>query len=228
MNEKARNATTKYSYSDLNQAFWRLDLNRFEEIKQQHPLCPVFQKPDITSIVGKKGVRVASGIAEDPLEFVLIRRHLQQGDINPRWQNFLTRLETPDDFGIGLTEVGKREVTATDVAALTEITGHEHAIVILKDNRRVLIDIGSYKGGELPPNTKILLIHSHPDDYGSGMAKLISEDDVDALVYLNQRYSYMVTVDGTVYRFTMNTSPNSVGEVVRKLRSHSGWVKPDD
>ena len=225
MNGKSRNATTKYTCNDLNQAAKRLEIYCFEKIKQQPPLCLVSQKPDITAIVGnKKGVRVASGVAEDPSEFVL---SLRQGEITPRWQNFLARLASQDDFGIGLTEVGKREVTATDLAALTKITGHEHAIVILKDNRRVLIDIGSYKGGELPPNTKILLIHSHPDDYGSGMAKWISEDDVDALVYLNQRYSYMVTVDGTVYRFTMHTSPNNVGEVVRELR-YSGWVKPDD
>ena len=225
MNGKSRNATTKYTCNDLNQAAKRLEIYCFEKIKQQPPLCLVSQKPDITAIVGnKKGVRVASGVAEDPSEFVL---SLRQGEITPRWQNFLARLASQDDFGIGLTEVGKREVTATDLAALTKITGHEHAIVILKDNRRVLIDIGSYKGGELPPNTKILLIHSHPDDYGSGMAKWISEDDVDALVYLNQRYSYMVTVDGTVYRFTMHTSPNNDGEVVRELR-YSGWVKPDD
>jgi hypothetical protein len=59
------------------------------------------------------------------------------------------------------------------------------------------------------------------------MAKVISEDDIDALVYLNQRYSYMVTVDGTVYRFTKSTSPNTVGTVVRELR-YSGWVKPED
>jgi hypothetical protein len=59
------------------------------------------------------------------------------------------------------------------------------------------------------------------------MAKWISQDDVDALVDLNQRYSYMVTVDGTVYRFTKNTIPNSVGKVVRE-RKFSGWGKPDD
>jgi hypothetical protein len=183
-----------------------------------------FPQKSADSIVDKKGVRVASGVAEDPLEFVL---SLRQGEITPRWQNFLARLAVQDEFGIGLAEVGKREVTATDLAALTKLTGHEHAIVILKDNRRVLVDMGSYKGGELPHNTKLLLIHSHPDDYGSGMAKVISEDDIDALVYLNQRYSYMVTVDGTVYRFTKSTSPNSVGTVVRELR-YSGWVKPED
>ena len=224
MNEKARNTTTKYTCNPLNQASKRLDIDCFEEIKQQPPLFPVSQKPDITAIKGKKGVRVASGVAEDPSEFF---HSLRQGESTPRWQNFRERLASQDDFGIGLTEVGKREVTATDLAALTKITGHEHAIVILKDNRRVLIDIGSYKGGELPPNTKILLIHSHPYDYRSGTAKWISQEDVDALVHLHQRYSYMVTVDGTVYRFTRNTSPNSVGKVVRELRC-SGWVRPDD
>ncbi|EDX70611.1 hypothetical protein MC7420_5986 [Coleofasciculus chthonoplastes PCC 7420] len=103
------------------------------------------------SQVGKKGVRVASGVAENPSEFVRIR----QGEITQRWQDFLARLAAQDDFGIGLAEVGKREVTATDLAALTALTGYEYAIVILTDNRRVLINMGSYKGGELPPNTKI-------------------------------------------------------------------------
>ncbi len=125
-----------------------------------------------------------------------------------------------------MAEVGKREVTATDLAELTTLTGCEHAIVILTDNRRVLINMGSYKGGELPPNTKILLMHSHPDDHGTGMAKFISEDDVNALVYLNQRYSYMVTVDGTVYRFTRDTPSCSVARIVRELK-YSGWVKPE-
>ncbi|MEQ8755586.1 MAG: hypothetical protein RID09_18995 [Coleofasciculus sp. G1-WW12-02] len=174
------------------------------------------------SRVGQKGVRVASGVAENPSEFVRIR----QGEITQRWQDFLARLAAQDDFGIGLAEVGKREVTATDLAALTALTGYEHAIVILTDNRRVLINMGSYKGGELPPNTKILLMHSHPDDHGTGMAKFISEDDVNALVYLNQRYSYMVTVDGTVYRFTRDTPSCSVARIVRELK-YSGWVKPE-
>ncbi|MFP4412565.1 hypothetical protein [Coleofasciculus sp.] len=175
------------------------------------------------SRVGQKGVRVASGVAENPSEFVSIRR---QGEITPRLQNFVDRLDAQDDFGTGLAEVGKREVTATDLAALTALTGYEYAIVILTDNRRVLINMGSYKGGELPPKTKILLMHSHPDDHGTGMAKFISEDDVNALVYLNQRYSYMVTVDGTVYRFTRDTPSCSVARIVRELR-YSGWVEPE-
>ncbi|MFW5665249.1 MAG: hypothetical protein ACOC2Z_06795, partial [Coleofasciculus sp.] len=89
---------------------------------------------------------------------VSIRR---QGEITPRLQNFVERLAAQDDFATGLTEVGKREVTPTDLAALTTLTGCEYAIVILTDNKRVLINMGSYKGGELPPNTKILLMHSH-------------------------------------------------------------------
>jgi len=175
------------------------------------------------SQVGKQGVHVASGVAENPSEFIDRRR---QSEITPRLQNFLDRLAAQDDFGIGLAEVGKREVTATDLADLTYLTEKEHAIVILTDNRRVLINTGSYKGGELPPNTKILLMHSHPDDHGTGMTKFISEDDVNALGHLNQRYSYMVTVDGTVYRFTRDTPSCSVARIVRELK-YSGWVKPE-
>lgn len=171
-----------------------------------------------------KTASIASGVAENPLEFTLIRR---SGDVSERHQEFLHRLAVKDNLGKGLAEIGKREVTATDLAVLTFITGREYAIVILKDNKRVLVDVGSYKGGSLPPNTKILVMHSHPDDYGSGMAKFISEPDVDALIFLNQRYSYMVTVDGTIYRFTQNTIPNTVGEVVREL-SYSGWINPQN
>jgi hypothetical protein len=73
-------------------------------------------------------------------------------------------------------------------------------------------------------NTKRLLMHSHPDDRGSGMAKFISPEDVEAIVALGQRYSYMVTVDGTVYKFTQATSPYTIGEVVRKFHPVHGWV----
>lgn len=97
-------------------------------------------------------------------------------------------------------------------------------MVILNDGKRQLVRLGSYKGGTLPANTKRLLMHSHPDDYGSGMAKLISEADVEAIVTLGQKYSYMVTIDGTVYRFTTTTIPFSVGEVVRRFHPLLGWV----
>ncbi len=51
------------------------------------------------SRVGKQGVHVASGVAENPSEFVRIRR---QGEITPRQQDFIERLAAQDDFGIGL------------------------------------------------------------------------------------------------------------------------------
>ena len=43
-------------------------------------------------------------------------------------------------------------------------------------------------------------------------------------VRLKQEYSYMVTVDGTVYKFTTKTIPMSIGEVVRQLHPIHGWV----
>jgi len=164
------------------------------------------------------GPDVRSGVPEDPGPV------LRGGTLDARQQELLERLAKADEWGPGVAKIGKREVTATDLAALTKHTGREHAMVILKDNTRVLVDLGSYKGGSLPANTKTLLMHAHPEDYGSGMAKFISKQDVDALLFLNQRYSYMVTVDGTVYRFTMNTTPNTVGEVVRKFHPVLGWV----
>lgn len=90
----------------------------------------------------------------------------------------------------------------------------------------MLVRLDSYKGGQLPPNTKRLLMHAHPDDGGSGMAKFISEQDVEALVTLGQKYSYMVTVDGTVYRFTNKTIPLTIGDVVRRFHPMHGWVQP--
>lgn len=137
------------------------------------------------------------------------------------------RLEVgSDDLGPGLLKVGKREVTATDLAVLTRDSGHEHAVVILRDNTRVLVDMGSYSGGTLPEGTKTLLMHSHPHDWGTGASKLISSQDVQALLLLNQRYSYMVTTDGTVYRFTLDTVPNTVGDIVRQFHPVLGWVNP--
>jgi hypothetical protein len=67
-------------------------------------------------------------------------------------------------------------------------------------------------------------MHSHPDDRGSGMSKFISKEDVEALIILNQKYSYMVMIDGTVYRFTHNTVPYTVGEVVRRPHPIHIWV----
>jgi hypothetical protein len=172
---------------------------------------------------GTPAPRIASGVSEDPLEFSLIQRGRQ--DINPRHQDFLDRLASQDSMGAGLTEVAAREVTATDLAVLTEYTGLEHALVMLDDGKRVLAQMDSYKGGNLPADTKTLLMHSHPNDGGSGLARFISAEDVDALNALNQRYSYMVTVDGSVYRFTQETMPNTVGEMVRTL-DYSGWTQP--
>jgi hypothetical protein len=160
--------------------------------------------------------RIASGVKEEPWPL------LRGGQLDERQQGFLTKLAE----GGGMMKIDKRTVSATDLAALTKHTGREHAVVILKDGSRALLDMGSYKGGTLPQSTKLLLMHSHPEDYGSGMAKFISPEDVDALKYLNQRYSYMVTADGTVYKFTQNTAPLSIGEVVREFHPMRGWINP--
>jgi hypothetical protein len=164
--------------------------------------------------------RVASGTPEPPEPL------LPGGTLAPRQADLLTRLGAADELGAGLLEVGRREVTATDLAALTRHTHREFALVILRDNRRVLVDMGSYRGGALPPNTRTLLMHSHPTDWGSGMSRFVSQEDVEALLMLNQRYSYMVTVDGTVYRFTFETVPMTVGEIVRRFHPILGWVRP--
>jgi hypothetical protein len=153
---------------------------------------------------------VASGVAEPPDPI------LRGGKLDRRLA----------DATDGTIEIGRREVTATDLAALTRHTRVEHAVVILRGDKRMLVRLDSYKGGQLPPNTKRLLMHAHPDDGGSGMAKFISEQDVEALVTLGQKYSYMVTVDGTVYRFTNKTIPLTIGDVVRRFHPMHGWVQP--
>jgi hypothetical protein len=171
-------------------------------------------------VEAQRPAQVASGVEEDPTPL------MRGEELGARQEDLLGRLAMADEFGAGLAEVGKREVTATDLAALTKHTGREHALVILKNNRRLLVDLGSYKGGVLPENTKTLLMHAHPYDYGTGASRLITEQDVDALLFLNQRYSYMVTVDGTVYRFTMQTAPNSVGDLIRQFHPLKKWVEP--
>jgi hypothetical protein len=152
---------------------------------------------------------------------VTLQPRQDSGHLSARQVELDQRLEHAAE---GMIEIGKREVTATDLAALTKSRGVEHAVVILQDGKRQLIRLGSYKGGTLPANVKRLLMHSHPDDFGSGMAKFISEADVEAIVTLGQKYSYMVTIDGTVYKFTANTIPMSVGEVVRKFHPILGWA----
>ena len=56
------------------------------------------------------------------------------------------------------------------------------------------------------------------------MARFISKEDIEAIVSLKQEYSYMVTVDGTVYKFTTKTIPMSIADVVRELHPYHGWV----
>ncbi|MEO7732694.1 MAG: hypothetical protein ABIY55_17120, partial [Kofleriaceae bacterium] len=164
---------------------------------------------------GRHGPEIKSGVSEppDPL--------LRGGELSARQLELENKLAASADKMI---TIGKREVTATDLAALTRSTGLEHAIVILHDDTRALVQMGSYKGGRLPANTKRLLMHSHPTDWGSGMAKFISAEDIEAIITLKQEYSYMVTVDGTVYKFTTKTMPMSIGEVVRELHPYKGWV----
>jgi Domain of unknown function (DUF4157) len=167
--------------------------------------------------------KVASGVKEDPGQLVDAAK---QGILSLKQQELLNRLAAQDSLGKGLASIGAREVTATDLAALTTVTGREFAIVILNNGQRVLVDMGSYKGGALPVNTKTLLIHSHPSDRGSGMAKFVSKEDVEALIYLGQHYSYIVMVDGSIYKFTASTAPMSIGEVVRQPHPFLGWVSP--
>ncbi len=167
--------------------------------------------------------KVASGVKEDPGQFL---DTVKSSVLSIKQQELLARLLAKDALGRGLAEIGKREVSATDLAALTNVTRREFAIVILKNNQRVLVDTGSYKGGVLPINTKILLMHSHPTDHGSGMAKFVSSEDINALVYLKQLYSYIVTVDGSIYKFSAKTAPMSVGEIVRQPHPLFGWLNP--
>lgn len=171
----------------------------------------------------KEPKRVESGVSEDPLEFVTNTR---ANSLSPRQENFLHRLALEDDVGVGVARVGKREVTPTDLATLTSREGVEFAIVMDSGGQRYLVRGESFKAVDLPEYTHKLLIHSHPNDYGSGVATWISEADIRALAIFQQEYSYMVTVDGRVWRFTRQTAPNGTGELVREL-NYYGWGTPN-
>ena len=164
----------------------------------------------------KKGVSIASGVKEDPGPL------MRGAKLGERLEGFLTAVAS----GGGMMKAGKRTVTATDLAALTKHTGREFALVILKDGSRALVDMGSYKGGQLPVDTKLLLMHSHPHDYDTGVAKWISEADINAIKHFNQQHSYMVTIDGTVYKFTQDTPINSIAEIVREPHPYLIWKNP--
>ncbi|WNG57369.1 LysM peptidoglycan-binding domain-containing protein [Archangium gephyra] len=179
---------------------------------------PTPAKKAASKVDDKKGIPIASGVKEDPGPL------LRGAKLGERLEGFLSTVAA----GGGMMKVGKRVVSATDLAALTKHTGREFALVILKDNTRALVDMGSYKGGQLPVDTKLLLMHSHPYDHGTGVAKWISEADINALKHFNQNHSYMVTVDGTVYKFTPNTPVNSIGEVVREMHPVLGWMNPQN
>ena len=85
--------------------------------------------------------------------------------------------------------------------------------------------MGSYKGGQLPHYTDKILMHTHSFHWGTSQAKLISSQDIDGIILLNQKYSYMVTTEGEIWKFTHNIIPNDVGELVREL-NYYGWFSP--
>jgi hypothetical protein len=75
---------------------------------------------------------------------------LRGGNPSARQVELDKRLEQAAE---GMIEIGKREVTATDLAALTKSRGVEHAVVILQDGKRQLIRLGWYKGAPYPPTS---------------------------------------------------------------------------
>ncbi len=192
---------------------------RLSEHAEKKLVTQVLREHPHPKVAAEAKARIASGVSEPPWSLV------RGGTLSARQQDLVRRLASKTGMGEGYLEIGAREVTATDLAALTKHKGTEHSIVILRDSRRILVDMGSYKGGNLPASTKTLLMHSHPQDQGSGMSKFISERDVEALKILDQQYSYMVTVDGTIYRFTQNTVPMSISEVVRRPHPIYVWVQ---
>lgn len=169
-----------------------------------------------------KRVEIASGVKEDPFDFQMNKRGKE---LTSKQQELLDRLAVNDGLGEHVTKIGKREVTATDLAALTYKEGKEFAIIMDKQGQRYLVKMGSYKGGQLPHYTDRLLMHSHPFDWGTGQAKLISPQDIDGIISLNQKYSYMVTTEGEIWKFTHSTIPNDIGELVREL-NYYGWSNP--
>jgi len=169
-----------------------------------------------------KRIEIASGVKEDPFDFKMNRRNKK---LTSKQQELLDKLAINDGLGENVTKIGKRQVTATDLAALTYKEGKEFAIIMDKQGQRYLVKMGSYKGGQLPHYTDRLLMHSHPYDWGTGQANLISSQDIDGIISLNQKYSYMVTTEGKIWKFTHNTLPNDIGELVREL-NYYGWFNP--
>lgn len=153
---------------------------------------------------------------------------LARGEELPAKQaGLLERVHAADDMGVGVAQVDPGEVGALDLAILTRFhEAHlEYALVRLNDGpRTALVEMGSYRGGSLPPSTDQLLLHSHPPDRGSGMSHFVSREDVEAITMLGQTESYIVLTDGTVYRFTPDTPPGTIGELVREVHAYYGWV----
>ena len=129
-----------------------------------------FRSPEMVDAHNGNGnAQISNGMKDDPAEHVF---NGKTGDVSAKQQDLMDRLAQSDDMGPGMTKIGSREVTPSDLAALTRQTGREHAIIMTKDGQRILMDMGSYKGGGLPSVTHRLLMHSHPDDFGSGAAKM--------------------------------------------------------
>jgi hypothetical protein len=191
--------------------FWTLLKNKFG-----------VKAPVSKTLPGRQPVKIASGVKDEPGDFHF---NMKNKLLSEKQQDLLARLASEDDLGVGVARIGKREVTPSDLANLTNVEKVEFAIVMDRNGQRYLVKMGSYKGGDLPPYADKLLMHSHPYDNNAGTALWISEADIQAIAIFKQKYSYMVTVDGRVWKFTQNTAPNGTGQLVRDM-NYQGWYSP--
>ena len=117
---------------------------------------------------------------------------LAGGQLSESQVELLKRL----DRGGGRLTLKARELTTTDIAALTHHTQREYAVIRTAEKQRQLLELGRM-GGSLPEETIRLIIHSHPGGRNAIIFG-VSDHDVSALQNLGQRRSLIVNSEGTV------------------------------
>lgn len=167
------------------------------------------------------GPKIRNGSKDEPFTFMMNKK---KKTLTEKQEGLLQRIDSKDYPGKLMTVVGKREVTPSDLASLTLKRNKEFALIINDKGETVLVQMVSYNGGKLPTNTKTLLMHSHPEGGGNEITKWVSKADINTLKTLNQEYSYIVDTNGTIYKFTQHTQPNTLGQVVRKAGYEEHWL----
>jgi hypothetical protein len=129
--------------------------------------------------------------------------HLDGAGLSARQQDILDKLPSTKDEWI----VKKNDVSMTDLAALSAVTGDEFAMFTKKSDRLVVrgdeghVYISDKRAIELSTDGYRFSGHTHTGLYHNGMELEPSDGDYGILKYFNQKNSVIYNVKGEYQTF---------------------------